>query len=48
VADSESSSVRIVDIATGATKAVVGADRDPNVSNYYMGGFMESFFDVKI
>jgi len=31
VADSESSSVRMVDIATGATKAVVGADRDPNV-----------------
>ncbi|EDO49186.1 predicted protein [Nematostella vectensis] len=29
VADSESSSVRCVDIETGATKAVVGADRDP-------------------
>jgi len=29
VADSESSSVRSVDVATGATKALVGADRDP-------------------
>ena len=32
VADSESSSVRSVDVATGATKALVGADRDPTVS----------------
>lgn len=29
VADSESSSVRTVDVATGGTKALVGADRDP-------------------
>lgn len=32
VADSESSSVRTVDVASGATKALVGADRDPTVS----------------
>ena len=32
VADSESSSVRTVDVATGGTKALVGADRDPTVS----------------
>lgn len=29
VADSESSSVRTVDVTTGSTKALVGADRDP-------------------
>ena len=32
VADSESSSVRAIDLSTGATKAVVGAERDPTVS----------------
>ena len=31
VADSESSSVRSVDLNTGATKALVGAERDPSV-----------------
>ncbi len=31
VADSESSSVRAVDVASGGTKALVGADRDPTV-----------------
>ncbi|PFX24189.1 NHL repeat-containing protein 2 [Stylophora pistillata] len=31
VADSESSSVRTVDVASGATKALVGADRDPTI-----------------
>ena len=31
VADSESSSVRTVDMTTGGTKALVGADRDPTV-----------------
>jgi len=29
VADSESSSVRMVDVGSGGTKALVGADRDP-------------------
>ena len=32
VADSESSSVRMVDVGSGGTKALVGADRDPTVS----------------
>ena len=32
MADSESSSVRLVDLSTGATKAVVGAEKDPTVS----------------
>ena len=31
VADSESSSIRSVEIKTGAVKACVGADRDPTV-----------------
>ena len=32
MADSESSSVRMVDVGSGGTKALVGADRDPTVS----------------
>lgn len=35
VADSESSSVRSVDIKTGAVKACVGGERDPTVSRTY-------------
>ncbi|KAK3706776.1 hypothetical protein QZH41_015340, partial [Actinostola sp. cb2023] len=47
VADSESSSVRVVDIATGATKAVVGADRDP--SNLFAFGDVDGKgVDVKL
>lgn len=36
VADSESSSIRTVDVASGATKALVGADRDPTVSERHL------------
>ena len=32
MADSESSSVRMVDVGSGGTKSLVGADRDPTVS----------------
>ena len=44
IADSESSSVRSVDVTSGATKAVAGADRDPTVSSFTGCSFKRWYF----